>query len=41
MTYAFKVTTNGFLLNDENITILNRSGVNIAQVTLDGGEDTP
>lgn|GEM_PF-1675771 len=40
VTHEFKVTTNGFLLNDENITILNRSGVNIAQVTLDGGEDT-
>ena len=40
VTYAFKVTTNGYLLNDENISILNKSGVHTAQVTLDGSEDT-
>lgn len=36
---TFSMTTNGYLLTEENVLMLQRSGINEVQVTLDGGRE--
>lgn len=37
--YLFTIVTNGYLLNDENASILSNSGIKISQITIDGVEE--